>query len=99
MSLMQAGDVASVLHANHGGNLHAFTGKTDCAVLDLFLPPYNRRQGRDCSYYEEIGPLQSDGTILLKPFEPPEDFVIHNKTYRGQRIKATPTKRKNHVPA
>lgn len=45
MSLMQAGDVASVLHANHGGNLHAFTGKTDCAVLDLFLPPYNRRQG------------------------------------------------------
>ncbi|EIE21722.1 hypothetical protein COCSUDRAFT_83511, partial [Coccomyxa subellipsoidea C-169] len=52
-SVIQAGDPPSVLYP-HGGNLHAFTGETDCAVLDLFLPPYNRRQGRDCTYYREV---------------------------------------------
>lgn len=45
MGIVQGGDPPTVLFPDHGGNLHAFTGETDCAVLDLFLPPYNRKEG------------------------------------------------------
>ncbi|BDA44810.1 Plant cysteine oxidase 4 [Coccomyxa sp. Obi] len=86
--IVQAGDPPTVLFPHHGGNLHAFRGETDCAVLDLFLPPYDRQEGRDCTYYQEIGPLQPDGTTMLEVFDPPDDFIIHTGTYKGQRIKA-----------
>ncbi|CAL8469450.1 g8991 [Coccomyxa elongata] len=86
--VIQAGDPPTVLFPHHGGNLHAFRGETDCAVLDLFLPPYDRQEGRDCTYYQEVGPLQPDGTTTLEVFDPPDDFIIHTGTYKGQCIKA-----------
>lgn len=43
----------SVLYPTTGGNIHAFTAKTPCAVLDVLGPPYSKDDGRDCSYYKD----------------------------------------------
>lgn len=32
-----------MLQAASGGNLHAFTAASSCAVLDLLAPPYDTR--------------------------------------------------------
>lgn len=41
--LWQAGEEPAVLEAASGGNLHAFTAASSCAVLDLLAPPYDTR--------------------------------------------------------
>ncbi|XP_004303011.1 PREDICTED: 2-aminoethanethiol dioxygenase-like [Fragaria vesca subsp. vesca] len=43
----------SVLYPTTGGNIHAFTAITPCAVLDVLGPPYSKQDGRDCSYYRD----------------------------------------------
>jgi len=43
----------SVLYPTTGGNIHAFTAITPCAVLDVLGPPYSKEDGRDCSYYKD----------------------------------------------
>lgn len=43
----------SVLYPTTGGNIHAFTAITPCAVLDVLGPPYSKDDGRDCSYYKD----------------------------------------------
>ena len=43
----------SVLYPTSGGNIHAFTAITPCAVLDVLGPPYSKKDGRDCSYYKD----------------------------------------------
>ncbi|RCV16241.1 hypothetical protein SEVIR_3G124700v4 [Setaria viridis] len=50
-----------VLYPENGGNLHCFTALTPCAVLDVLGPPYDRDDGRDCSYYDESPFLSSCG--------------------------------------
>lgn len=44
---------ASVLYPTKGGNIHAFTAKTPCVVLDVMGPPYSKEDGRDCTYYKD----------------------------------------------
>ncbi|RRT77349.1 hypothetical protein B296_00005624 [Ensete ventricosum] len=55
----------SVLFPQDGGNLHCFTAKTSCAVLDVLGPPYsNSEEGRDCTYYNDFPYASFRGTII-----------------------------------
>lgn len=44
---------SSVLYPTGGGNIHAFTAKTPCAILDVIGPPYSSEDGREESYYKD----------------------------------------------
>ena len=60
----------SVLFPNSGGNIHAFTAVSPCAILDVLTPPYAPKNGRDCTYYREVFPpmlMGPDGQNLLVP--------------------------------
>ncbi|GAQ79467.1 hypothetical protein KFL_000310180 [Klebsormidium nitens] len=89
---------ALVLYPTSGGNIHAFTGVTPCAVLDVVAPPYDPESGRHCTYYREtpvpamVGKRDhkssavTDESIWLEEFSPPDDFVIERGLYRGPKV-------------
>lgn len=91
---------SSVLYPASGGNIHAFTAITPCAVLDVLGPPYSRQDGRDCSYYKD-SPYTSlptvDGSAIkeeegklygwLEEIEMPKESVMDGIEYLGPQIR------------
>lgn len=55
----------SILYPNEGGNIHRFTAKTACAVLDVLGPPYCDPEGRHCQYYQELPFGKISGTLPI----------------------------------
>ncbi|BBN08781.1 plant cysteine oxidase [Marchantia polymorpha subsp. ruderalis] len=91
----------ATLHPTSGGNIHAFTAVTPCAVLDVLAPPYSAVTGRHCTYYREAHSVGSNpgGIIangehreesqvetMLEEYLPPDDFVVQRGEYRGPRV-------------
>ncbi|XP_024399773.1 plant cysteine oxidase 4 isoform X2 [Physcomitrium patens] len=90
----QRASATEVLYPTSGGNIHAFTALTPCAVLDVLAPPYSPATGRHCTYYRATS---SDGTVegcdqieWLEEFRTPNDFVVQQGDYQGPRIIPTP---------
>ncbi|XP_059646484.1 plant cysteine oxidase 2-like [Cornus florida] len=94
----------SVLYPTSGGNIHAFTAITPCAVLDVLGPPYSKEDGRDCSYYKDA-PYSAVSSIKkttstvakevgdcygwLEEIEMPEDSEMFGIEYMGPQIVET----------
>lgn len=90
----------SILYPADGGNMHCFTAKTACAVLDVLGPPYSDPDGRHCQYYYDfpianfpVGGLsvvaeeeKDDGYAWLKERENPEDLSVVGAPYNGPKI-------------
>ncbi|XP_026425220.1 plant cysteine oxidase 2-like isoform X2 [Papaver somniferum] len=91
----------SVLYPTSGGNIHAFTALTPCALLDVIGPPYSKEDGRDCSYYRDFPCSVSIGCPmdealealegkdvygLLEEIEMPKDLKMEGIEYLGPQI-------------
>ncbi|KAJ7567150.1 hypothetical protein O6H91_02G133700 [Diphasiastrum complanatum] len=94
---------SAVLFPASGGNIHAFTALTPCAVLDVLTPPYSPIDARHCIYYRESKfcgyphdsteseqelDLQEPIYVWLEESQPSsDDFVIQEGFYKGPKIK------------
>lgn len=87
----------SVLYPTSGGNIHAFTAITPCAVLDVLGPPYSKEDGRDCTYYKDTLYASSDGKLMglrddedlygwLEEIDVPEQSKMDGIEYLGPQI-------------
>lgn len=84
----------SVLYPTSGGNIHAFTAITPCAILDVMGPPYSKKDGRDCSYYRDIPytTLQNERGEererywWLEEIEVPKESEMEGIEYMGPQI-------------
>lgn len=87
----------SILYPADGGNMHCFTAKTACAVLDVLGPPYSDPDGRHCQYYYDFPISNStveglseeekdDRYAWLKERENPEDLSVVGAPYNGPKI-------------
>ncbi|KAJ7547072.1 hypothetical protein O6H91_08G067500 [Diphasiastrum complanatum] len=102
--VMTAPCETAILYPTSGGNMHAFTAITPCAVLDVLAPPYSLEDGRNCTYYRDF-PYTTyascgsnldqeeaecdDGKLAwLEEVKPPDDFVVQRGIYRGPEVVA-----------
>ncbi|XP_062006122.1 plant cysteine oxidase 2-like [Rosa rugosa] len=86
----------SVLYPTTGGNIHAFTAITPCAVLDVIGPPYSKEDGRDCSYYKDhpyasysdakVTEGEGDHYGWLEEIEMPDNSEMDGIEYLGPQI-------------
>lgn len=71
------------------GNLHEFVaGPHGAAVLDVLLPPYNGKEGRDCTFYrirddDSMAPINGRKPCWIVPTGQPEDFHCISGWYGG----------------
>ncbi|CAN8256248.1 unnamed protein product [Cochlearia groenlandica] len=92
---------ASILYPEDGGNMHRFTAKTACAVLDVLGPPYCNPEGRHCTYFQDLpfdkfssehdDVLRSEeekkGHAWLKEMDDkPNDLNVVGALYRGPNV-------------
>ncbi len=59
---------SSLIHAPPtflAANLHVFSARTPCAVLDILTPPYSPSEGIDCTYYRELSLPSNPGDLVL----------------------------------
>ncbi|PKA47634.1 cysteamine dioxygenase [Apostasia shenzhenica] len=87
----------SILYPASGGNMHCFTAKTACVVLDVLGPPYSIPE-RNCSYYYDYpyAKYASESPVDLGEDEgyawleerigSPEEFVVVGAKYQGPKI-------------
>ncbi|KAI3822657.1 hypothetical protein L1987_10252 [Smallanthus sonchifolius] len=87
----------SVLYPTSGGNIHAFTAITPCAILDVVGPPYSKEDGRDCSYYKDVSHAISPNEKMLnkeeskcyrwlQETEAPKESKMDRMEYLGPKI-------------
>lgn len=93
-SVFRAPCKTSILYPSDGGNMHCFTARTACAVLDVLGPPYCDPEGRHCQYYYDFPlanisvPEEQRGCdyAWLKEREKPEDLTVVGALYKGPKI-------------
>lgn len=72
-------------------NIHAFQAQTECAVLDLLMPPYDCDVGRECHYFaadETAGETASakQHRAQLRVIAAPPDLHIRKASYAGPKV-------------
>ncbi|KAL0709529.1 hypothetical protein Bca4012_016507 [Brassica carinata] len=92
---------ASILYPEDGGNMHRFTARTACAVLDVLGPPYCNPEGRHCTYFLEFplekfsseednvlrGEVEKEGHAWLQERDDnPEDLNVVGALYTGPKV-------------
>ncbi|CAH2072710.1 unnamed protein product [Thlaspi arvense] len=91
----------SILYPEDGGNMHRFTARTACAVLDVIGPPYCIPEGRDCTYFLDFpfgkfsseeddvlrGGVEKEGHAWLQERDDdPDDRNVVGALYRGPKV-------------
>jgi len=88
----------NILFPADGGNMHCFTAKTPCAVLDVLGPPYSDPAGRHCQYYLDspfpkftmkeltVSEEERDGYAWLEEIERPKEVTMVGALYNGPKI-------------
>ena len=71
-------------------NIHAFAAASECAVLDVLMPPYDDERGRDCHYFEEVEarPAPPADLSLLRVIAAPPNLIIRRSQYQGPAVHA-----------
>ncbi|KAJ1268918.1 hypothetical protein BS78_07G170300 [Paspalum vaginatum] len=77
---------ASVLFPRSGGNLHAFTAVTPCAILDVLTPPYSEEHGRPSTYFADVPVPSLPGFAVLEETDLPEGFSVAGAPYLGPEL-------------
>ncbi|XP_031392454.1 plant cysteine oxidase 1-like isoform X2 [Punica granatum] len=76
----------SVLFPRSGGNIHAFTALTPCAILDVLSPPYSDELDRPSTYFLDYPIPSLPGYAVLEERDVPEELVVAGAPYLGPPI-------------
>ena len=70
----------------HFANIHSFEALTDCAVLDLLLPPYDDDAGRTCHFFANVHG-DGDRIKLIVAAPEPHSLDVRNAPYKGPVVR------------
>jgi predicted metal-dependent enzyme (double-stranded beta helix superfamily) len=71
---MYLAPVTRTLYPSSGGNLHSFTTKTGCIIVDVMSPPYDELDGRECTYFQAA--RIHNQIYKVERIHTPEDFEV-----------------------